>query len=504
MRRITKSLCPLCLKVIKATIYDENNKVYITKTCPEHGEYTDLYWGDYDLYQQAEKYAINGVILQNPRTKQEKGCPYDCGICTNHKSTTTLGIIDVTNRCNLRCPICFAHAGAAGYLYEPTVEQIRSMIHNLLDNNPIRVPALQFSGGEPTVREDLPALIEMAKEMGIVHVEVDSNGIKMAESVEYCKILRKAGADTVYLQFDGLTPEPYLKARGFNLLPIKLRAIENLKKSGFHSIVLVPVLIRGVNDNQIGDIVRFAIENKDCIRAVNFQPVSITGRISREERDEMRITIPDLIIDLEEQTQGLVKKSDWYPIPSVQPITEFIGHMRDKNFVDFCCHPHCGMATYLFIDGDKVSPITDYLNVDETLAAFTKANDEIKSGHNIHGKLEVANGVISNVKFKLLVKYLIDVVKHGDYKSLDRIHHQMIMIGSMHFMDPYNFDLDRVQRCIINYATPDGRIIPFCTMNTLHRSSVEKKYAKPLSADKLTPLIDVEALTKKILEQRVD
>ena len=156
MRRKTKSLCPICLKVIKATIYDENNKVYITKTCPEHGEYTDLYWGDYEQYKRAQRYEAPGEKLSNPRTEKVNGCPYDCGICPEHKSHTVLAIIDVTNRCNLRCPICFAHAGAAGYLYEPSKEEIRKTMENLRANRPVPPPALQFSGGEPTVREDLP------------------------------------------------------------------------------------------------------------------------------------------------------------------------------------------------------------------------------------------------------------------------------------------------------------------------------------------------------------
>ena len=170
--KTTKSICPECQKVIDATIYEQEEKVYITKTCPEHGKYTDLYWGSYNQYLRSEKYAHDGVVMTNPRTEEAKGCPFDCGICPNHKSTTMLGIIDVTNRCNLRCPICFAHAGAAGYLYEPTKEQIKEMMQNLRKNNPVKTPALQFSGGEPTVREDLPELIKMAKRLGFPWVAI--------------------------------------------------------------------------------------------------------------------------------------------------------------------------------------------------------------------------------------------------------------------------------------------------------------------------------------------
>jgi len=502
----TDSLCPECLAVVPATIYEDEGKVYISKACPEHGEFNDLYWGDYGQYLRVEEYGHLGTVMKNPRTEEKRGCPYDCGICTNHKSTTALGIIDVTNRCNLRCPICFAHAGAAGYLYEPTNDQIREMMKNLLANDPVWTPALQLSGGEPTVRDDLPEIVEMAKDLGFIHVEVNSNGIMMAESREYCWELKKAGVDTVYLQFDGVTPEPYIKARGFDLLPIKLKAIENLKKSKFNSTVLVPVLVKGLNDNQVGDIIRFAVENRDCVRGVNFQPVSFTGRINREERESMRITIPDLMHLAEEQTDGLIKTRDWFPPSTLQPVSEFLSNMKNEHFVDLACHPHCGMGTYLFFDGDAVRPITEYINVDPAIKAFNRANKKLSEGKELKAKMEVAAGVVRNIKFKTFSKYLNDVILYSDYLSLNRMHHKMILVSAMHFMDPYNFDLKRAEKCIIHYATPDGRIIPFCTMNTLHRKDVERRYAQPLSPEEITPLYDVKALTRKIMEgeQRPD
>jgi len=341
----------------------------------------------------------------------------------------------------------------------------------------------------------------MAKDMGFVHVEVNSNGVRMAESREYCGELKRVGVDAVYLQFDGVTPDPYMTIRGHNLLPIKLRAIENLKAAGFLSIVLVPVLVRGVNDGQVGDIIRFAVENRDCVRAVNFQPVSMSGRINRVERNSMRITIPELMRLTDEQTGGFIKESDWYPVPAVQPLTTFLGNMKEESFVDFCAHPHCGMGTYLFMDGDDVKPITRLVNVDEALTAFDDANRRLAKGDELLGKLELAAGLIRNIRFRTLSRYVYDVVVHSDYLSLNRMHHQMVLVSSMHFMDLYNFDLERVQRCVIHYATPDGRIIPFCTMNNIHRADVERKYARPVTGDNLTPHYDVEALTERILEE---
>ena len=500
--KYTKSICPECYKVIDATIYEKEGKVYIKKTCPEHGEYTDLYWGSYDQYIRAENYAHDGIVMKNPRTEETQGCPYDCGTCPNHKSTTMLGIIDVTNRCNLRCPICFAHAGAAGYLYEPTVEQIKEMMQNLRNNNPVKTPALQFSGGEPTVREDLPELIEMSKNLGFPFVMVDSNGLKMAESPEYCRELKKSGLNSVYLQFDGLTPEPYIKARGLNLLPAKLEAIKNLKEAGFTNIVLVPVLIRGVNDNQVGDIINFAIENRDCIKGVNFQPVSFSGRIDKTQREAMRITIPDLMKLAEEQTQGYLRQDDWFPVSTVEPLTRFISEMKKEEEVDFCAHPHCGMGTLLFIDGDDVNPITRHLNVDNVLETLDDVNNKLAEGKILRAKLKVVSGVVKNLEFKPLIKYLKDVILYNDYRGVNRIYHQRIFIGAMHFMDPYNFDLDRLQHCVIHYAVPDGRIIPFCSMNAIHRNAIEKRFSKPLDMETMTPLYDIEALNDKIKNEK--
>jgi uncharacterized radical SAM superfamily Fe-S cluster-containing enzyme len=200
------------------------------------------------------------------------------------------------------------------------------MMTNLLSNKPVPPPAIQFTGGEPTIREDLPEIIRMAYDMGYVHTQVSSNGIKMAEDAEYCRTLKKAKLSTVYLQFDGVTPEPFIRARGVDLLDIKKRAMRNLSEAGFKSIVLVPVLMKGVNDDQVGDIIRFAIDHKDCIRGVNFQPVAFTGRINRVEKESMRITIPDLMRLAEEQTDGLIKSKDWYPVSIAVPLCKFLSN----------------------------------------------------------------------------------------------------------------------------------------------------------------------------------
>ena len=474
----TKSLCPECLQVLDATIFEEDNKVYIEKECPDHGKIKEIYWSDYDLYQKAEKFEEIGTGLENPRTETKLGCPYDCGICPEHKSHTGLAIIDVTNRCNLKCPVCFANAAAAGYVYEPTKQQIFDMLENLVQNKPVKPPGLQFSGGEPTIRKDLPELIKKAKELGFHHVEVNTNGLRLANDREFAKSLVDAGLSTIYLQFDGLTPEVYKFTRGLDLLDSKMKAIENCRKAGL-SIVLVVTLVKGVNDKQIGDIINFAKDNFDIIRCVNVQPVSICGRIDQKEREKMRITIPDFMKDVEEQTEGKIKVTDFYPVPVVVPMSKAVAALKGKRYVEFTAHQHCGMATYVFIEGDKMVPITRYGNVDKFIKTLEKVYEEAKQGHSKKAKLRLI-GALRHIKFGLLRKYLMPILRTGSYESLGDLHRKMLLISSMHFMDPYNFDLERVQRCCIHYAVPDGRIIPFCSMNSIHRPNIEEKLGIPL------------------------
>lgn len=475
----TKSICPECFEVLDATIYEDNNKVYIKKECSKHGNFQDIYWSDYKQYQRAEQFRYEGDGMANPRTETKLNCPLDCGICPQHKSHTGLAIIDVTNRCNLRCPVCFANASAAGYVYEPSKKEIQVMLENFRQNKPVPAPALQFSGGEPTIRKDLFELIGMAKEVGFEHVEVNTNGLRLAQSVEYCRGLKEAGISTIYLQFDGLTPDVYEFTRGCDLLDNKMKALENCRKAGIESIVLVVTLIKGVNDHQLGDIVRFAVENFDIIRCVNVQPVSLCGRLPEKERAKMRITIPDFMRLVEEQTDGKIKVSDFYPVPTVVPISKAVGALKDKRYVEFTAHPHCGMATYVFIEDGEMVPITRYGNVEKFIKTMKRVYEVASKGHKKRAKL-LLMGVLRHIKFGLLRKYLFPILRTGSYESLGELHRKMLLISSMHFMDPYNFDLERVQRCCIHYGVPDGRIIPFCTMNSIHRSKIEERLGIPI------------------------
>jgi hypothetical protein len=483
----TSSICPTCLldnediRVIEARIYREDNQIMISKECPEHGRFVDVYWSDADMFERVMKYWYRTVGLDNPRTKSKEGCPKDCGQCPEHLAHTALGLIDVTNRCNLRCPICFANAAATNRIYEPTDEQIKEMLANLRSNLPIPSPAVQFAGGEPTVSDKLPKYVRWANEMGFDHIIVATNGIRMANNPEYVTELREAGMNTIYLQFDGVSEKPYLEARGRDLRDIKNAALDSCRQAHLDGVVLVPTIVKGLNDGELGDIVRFGIENRDIVRCINIQPVSITGRVDHAERNRMRITTPEVIINIEKQTEGKISRDDWYPVSSMMGVGRALGLLKGVPTVELHAHFACGMATFLFLDDDgSYIPITQVVDLEMLLTTLDDVCDlyaERKILRGLRAKLKLL-GFTRHIKKKSYMKPIItSFLKRGSYSSLAAFMHRVIMLGVMHFQDPYNLDIERVQHCTINYATPDGRIIPFCTYNNLHRNGVEAKFS---------------------------
>lgn len=506
MIKKTKSLCPECFKPVDAEVYEENGKIMIKKTCPEHGEFTNTYWSDAKLYEKADSFPTTTTKVDNPQIKRDSGCPNNCGLCEQHQTSTVLGLIDVTNRCNLKCPVCFANAAVSKRLFEPTQAEIRMMLQNLRNLKPVPTPAIQYAGGEPTVRNDLPELIKMAKDEGFVHVQIATNGLRLGRKKGYAEELKEAGLNTVYMQFDGVTEEPYINNRGKNLLPQKLKAIERCREAEL-GMVLVPTLVKGVNDQQVGDIIKFAFDNRDIIYGVNFQPVSFSGRIDTHLVEQQRITIPDFQKEVETQLDGQVTTSAFYPPSSVEPVTRFIYALDDSvDPIMLNCHQHCGTATYVFLDTDedgnsKYIPITDFIDVDKFLGFLDESADKINEG-KFAAKTRIAASAVKNLSSfidtdkapnGLDIKHILyEVFKNKSYDALGEFSKNAMLISCMHFMDPYNFDEDRVQKCIIHYAVPDGRIIPFCTMNSRYRSGIEEEFSVPYTKEAVKEVLDIE------------
>ncbi len=490
----TQSLCPECKKIVPGRIFESEGKVLIEKTCPEHGKVTDVYWSDVGLYLKAEKFAYDGTGVSNCLIKDAKTCPDNCGLCNLHTSHTVLANLDLTNRCNMRCPICFANANQAGYVYEPSYDEVVKMLETLRAEKPVPCTAVQFSGGEPTIYPRFFDVVKKAKDLKFAQIQVATNGIEIAKDPEFIKKAAEAGLNTVYLQFDGLDDEIYKKVRGRSMLDVKMQAIENIRKMEAHrpSVVLVPTLVRGSNDHQIGDIIRFAVKNRDVVRGVNFQPVAFTGRIDQREREEGRYTIPDLVKDVEKQT-GFATQEDWYPVPVVVPISTYASAILGAEKVTFTTHPHCGMATYWFIkDDNTVIPLTQFVDVEGLFAELYELSKKTEGAKFPKLSLVKARSILKRhmdeskmpegLTTNSFIQVLTNVFNNNTKEGLAKFSWGMMLISSMHFQDDYNYDIERVKRCAIHYVVPDGRIIPFCAYNggPTYRTEIEKKFSIPL------------------------
>lgn len=482
----TLSTCPHCYALVTAVLYEKEGKVYERKVCPEHGEFEELYFGDYTTYERFRKWQRDGKGIWTPNVPLTALCPYNCGLCPRHKSHTALLNIAVTNRCELRCWYCFFYAVKAGYVYEPSLNHIRFMLREARKTLPYPAIAVQITGGEPLLRDDIVDIVRIAREEGYHHIQVNTEGIRLAFDPDIAVKLREAGTNVVYMSFDGVTP--YTNPKNHWEIPY---ALDNLRKAKLGA-VLVPTVIKGYNLHEVGSIIRFGVKHADIVRGVNMQPVSIVGRVPKKERDKLRVTIPDVLLEIEKQTDGQIRREDWYPVPTVVPISRFVEALRGKPQFELTTHFACGAATYLFWDDDgELIPITRFVDVDGVMQLLDKAAEEIASGRN---KYIVTLGVLTKLgryvdtskapkrfrsKRKFL-SYIFNILVKHDYSSLGEFHYQTLFLGMMHFQDPYNYDVSRVQRCDVHYVMPDGRIVPFCTFNVfpeLYRDRAQKFFS---------------------------
>ncbi len=509
--KMTQSLCPECTntRVIDARLFEEHGKVMMEKTCPEHGYFKDVYQSDAKLYLKAEEWTFgDGRGLQNPAVLDATKCPDDCGLCSMHMSHTGLANIDLTNRCNLTCPVCFANANVQGYLYEPDFETIKGMLQRLRDERPVAGRIVQFSGGEPTLHPEFLRICATARDMGFSHVQAATNGILLAD-LEFARQAKEHGLSTLYLQFDGTCDEIYQRTRGESLYATKLKVIENARAVGM-KIVAVPTIVKGVNDHEIGNIVRLAIENVDVLTGIVFQPVTFTGRINRNELAAKRFTVTDVPHAVAEQTGLLEPYQDWFPLACVTPFSHLVSAMRGDPTTTLTCHPHCSLGTYLFVDERTKTavPVTRFVNVPgilqdmERLAGKT-AKARIKLFHKVeawnslrkHFKPEFAPPGLDFTRFLQTLQGMTDK-KLGRDGMDGKFSYRTLLVSSMHFMDSYNYDIERVKRCVIHYSAPDGLIYPFCAYNSgpVFREKIEKRFSVPLP-DRMNRL-DTAAIAK--------
>ena len=439
---LTRSICPTCRRVIDAQILLRDDKVFMRKRCPEHGTFEVLVYADAQAYTAAAKFNKPGTIPLQYTTPIANGCPHDCGLCADHQQHVCLGIIEVNSACNMDCPLCFANAGPG---YNLTLDEVEGILDHFVatEGNP---QVVQFSGGEPTIHPQIIPMLRAAKERGIPHVMINTNGKRIASDDAFLADLAEL-RPSIYFQFDGFEAETYRAIRGEpDILPEKLRALDRLAAIGC-DVILVPAIERGVNEHEVGQIVRFGLEHP-AVRGINFQPAFHAGRFG--EHDPLqRMTIPDVLNLIAEQTDGLFTVADFVPVP--------------------CCFPTCNSVTYAYVDGETVVPLPRLLDVDDYLDYIT--NRVVPDlGAEIKTALE---GLWSSSAVpgsdKAAREFALSCAACGlpDGIDLGALAKRMFMIMLQDFMDPWTFNQKNVMKCCKEFLLPDGKQIPFCAYNSV-------------------------------------
>lgn len=431
----TKSVCPVCLRVIPAARVERGGDVFLEKTCPEHGSVSTIIWrGTSPSYEEWGE-GQDGPAPSLTQTDARSGCPLDCGLCPEHTAPTCTALMEVTSRCNMRCPVCFASAAEA-VAPDLSLDGIAAMLETILaSGGPY---PLQISGGEPTVRDDLPAVIALAKRgFGFPHVQVNTNGLRIADEPGYLEALKDAGCDLIYLQLDGVSDDIYTQIRGSALAQTKRRVLERCAEVKI-GVQLVPVLIRGVNDHEIGGIIELAKEFMPAVKGVHFQPVSYFGRYSPAPSNDTRMTTPDVLHALEAQTGGEVAAGHFLP-----------RRKRDS---------HCGFSAYYILGEDgRLAATTRFVG-----AAGAEDAAGAGAAASLGSPSEHVRRFITE-KSRYIDEAECECVRSAKMTAaLSRAKTHGLSISGMPFMDAWTLDLGRLKNCCVHVVRADGRMVPFC------------------------------------------
>jgi uncharacterized radical SAM superfamily Fe-S cluster-containing enzyme len=500
--RETDSLCPTCVREvraqilsgekdlstlidgkpgeIRAKIIEKDGKIIMEKTCTVHGNFSDVMSIDPAFLKRIEKlypgrdYLAPLTELRNHGTSSVK---YGRG------SVLT---VDLTNRCNMMCDPCFMDANQVGYVHELEWDEIKKILDDSLTIQPRRQMSVQFSGGEPTLSPHFLQAIRYSKDVGYFCVQCATNGIKFAQDRDFCRAAKDAGLRLAYLQFDGVTNEANSHRKVGNLFDVKLAAIENFHAVGI-DVVLVVTVVNGVNNDQVGKIVDFAIANADKVTVVSFQPVSFTGRdeeVSDETRQAQRYTLSHLAHDLKEQTGAIEPHRDWFPLSAMGPFSDLtdnlMGEKADWGALKCGCHPDCGIGTVLFVNKKtkEMVPLNAFLNLEGLLQDIGDITDAAQNRAISLAELTLA--LFKNFDplkapkgftFYHLVKQFLSQTgnrgtKIGEHASdAHEFEWRALFVAGMWFQDLFNYDFRRTEMCIIPYGTQAGEI-SFCAYNT--------------------------------------
>ena len=452
---IALSICSQCYAKVEGKIVFQDGNVYLLKRCHQHGSERVLIADDVDYYRRCRE-----VFIKTPEmpvvynTPVKWGCPYDCGLCTDHEQHSCLSLVEINDHCNLTCPICYAHSG-------PTRMQYRSLAHieKMLDavvRNEGLPDVVQLSGGEPTLHPDFFAVLELAKSLPISHLMVNTNGIRIAQDEDFVKQIAERMPDLeVYLQFDSFERDALMELRGADLRGTRQQALDRLNRYGI-STTLVVTLKKGLNDNEVGGIIEFGLQ-QPCVRGVTLQPIQAAGRLEQYDPATDRLTLTEVRRKILEQT-SVFRPEDVIPVP---------------------CHPDClAMAYALKIDG-KVVPLTGMIDPEILInggrnTIVYEEDDAVRDGvFKLFATNHSPQSGAGSLRDLLCCLPRLAAPPELSYKNIFRI---LIV----QFLDAYSFDVRSVKKTCIHIVHPDGRLIPFDTYNLFYRDQLEVERLLPL------------------------
>ena len=442
----TESLCPVCLNRIGAERVACGEQVQLVKTCPEHGEFRTVIWNGRPSLREWQR-PKTPVLLRPFLQETLRGCPFDCGLCREHRQRSCTVLLEVTRRCNLHCAVCFAgsHPGDA---VDPGLEEIRGWYQRALSM--ASGSNIQLSGGEPTVRDDLPEIVAAGRKIGFGFIQLNTNGIRLATDTGYMKALKDAGLASVFLQFDGTDDAVHLKLRGRGLADVKRRAIDACAGHGV-GVVLVPTLVPGVNTHQIGSLLQLAIGLSPAVRGVHFQPVSYFGRYPQPINGASRITLPELMAAIEHQSAGMFKAADFRPPGCENAWCSFHAdyiilpggtarRLQASSPLSGCCTPipaeEGALRTMAHVSRQWAGPNSGTAGPDSPTAGDPGCVSDSPSG----GPMRL-----------------------DDF--LDRARSHTFTVSAMAFQDVWTIDLERLRDCCIHVLDPRRGLVPFCAYN---------------------------------------
>ena len=510
--RLSASLCPDCLAerahdrmIVPMVLFEASGEIRLRKRCESHGVQSEVCWTDAELYHRAQAYDETsrhpafGTISEDTTGKEpafrdaspaEGACGTGEGCCTTASTSTgTAGIgnITVTNRCDRSCHYCFFYAESSESLYEPTKAAIEDMAADLAEAN---VGAIQLTGGEPTVREDIVEIVGIAAEYAD-QVLLNTHGARFAADPDLARQVGAAGARGIYTSFDGASPE--YNPKNYWEFPRTLAACRDARMCA----MLVPTIVGGWNDENLGDIVRFGAANAETVCGVNFQPVSLVGRMDGDQRREQRITIPDVIERIAVDTDGAIPAEAWYPLPVFRALAEFLSNWAGGGLYGLSSSFSSWLVTYVLVDGEELVPITDVIDVGGLLDVLREvvedhggqsgALDRARVGTRLLADLEELLGPAASTSGAFGDALRAALTEGGFEELFDRLaerYDRVLPLGIKQFQDPYNYDLDRVADCDVHYAMPDGSVVPFSAYNVvpeLYRDRVKREHSISVS-----------------------